>query len=54
MNEPLWIREFKSSVSWGDQIKTCLEHEVDFPVLTMKMDLEYYYIDYPTEPGHVF
>lgn len=38
MNELLWIREFRTSVSWADQIKTCLEHHVGFPVLTIEMN----------------
>lgn len=38
MNMPDWIDEFKSSVSWGDQIEPYQEREFDFPVLTVVLE----------------
>jgi hypothetical protein len=37
MNVPLWIDEFKSSVSWGDQVYEFQEHEFDFPILATEI-----------------
>ena len=38
MNMPHLIDEFKSSVSWGDQIQPYQEREFDFPVLTVVLE----------------
>ena len=37
MNVPHWIDEFKSSVSWGDQVYEYQEHEFDFPILATEI-----------------
>ena len=37
MNVPLWIDEFKSSVSRGDQVYEYQEHEFDFPILATEI-----------------